>query len=118
MTRVAWAEIGKVRALRVTFEGHLDGAGARKALDEIEALLAPVAEPVIMVWDARGMSGYDVDAREAWQAAMKAWRGRIACVDLVATRLVVRTGGRVVGIFSKLPIRVHASWAELEAKYQ
>ncbi len=117
MVEVGWKDLGRRRVLSVTFEGHLGAEEAKSALKEIEALLAETEEPVVMVWDARAMTGFDTAAREAWQDALGGWKARLESIELVATRLLVRTGGRVIRIFTGLPISLHDEMNSVVRKY-
>ena len=117
MVDVSWKDLGRTRALCVTFDGHLDAEEAREALKEIEERLGEIDGPVVMLWDARAMTGFDTRAREAWQEAMAGWKERVESIELIATRLLVRTGGRVIRIFTGLPIAIHDEMSSVERKY-
>jgi hypothetical protein len=85
----------------VTFQGHLapdDGIASAQAFGDVIR-----AGQVDVVWDLREMSGYDSEAREAWQEAVWPNRGNIRSLTLVGARPAIRVGALMLAMFIGAP---------------
>jgi hypothetical protein len=68
-----------------------------------------------MVWECTSMGGYEVEAKEIWQAFIKNIRQRLVAVHLITPNIVIRSGAMVIGIFAGLRITTWASLDEFRA---
>ena len=109
---VRWERFGEHRCLVVAFTGRLEVDEARTKMASIRAALVGVQEPVAMVWDAAGMTGYDGEARKFWQEGLEELRPRIRAIHLISESKLIRMGASVVGMFLGLEI---TSWPSREA---
>lgn len=101
------------RCLVVTFEGHLSKVASEVAALRMREFLVSESGPHCMVWDCRAMSGYDMDARNVWQAVLKEYRARVSAIHLISESLMIRLGAAGVGAFTRLPIRAWKSESEV-----
>ena len=109
---VQWQTIEGQPCLFVDFEGHLDREGAQERLEAIDAALAEREGPIVMIWEASEMSGYDKDARTLWQEHLVRTKPRLKAIHLVTNSFVIRMGASVVSMFMRYPIR---TWASMDA---
>jgi hypothetical protein len=86
----------------VEFDGRLDaGDGAQSA--EALAKVLDVG-PVDVVWDLRKMTGYDAEARVAWQKALWPRREQIRGVVVMGGGPLVRVGAMTLAGLLSVPI--------------
>jgi hypothetical protein len=85
------------------FRGHLDAAQGLASAIEFAASLQERGKAVA-VFDVRDMSGYDREARLAWQHEVGRERHRIAKIVMVGGSRMVRMGGSVLAMALGVPI--------------
>lgn len=103
MTWNVWTErpSGQIWA---EFHGNLDAADGKESARVFSHLLDG-ARRWDVVFDIRHMTGYHRDAREAWQAALRPLRDRIACIYVVGGNPLVRMGANLLGSFLGVRMR-------------
>ena len=114
--QVAWEDIDGRQCLVVTFSGKLTRADAASAMDIIRAEVEGAAEPVVMVWEATAMSGYESEARTLWQEGLAELKPGIQAIHLVSESAVIRMGAAVVGMFVGYPITSWSSRADVRLR--
>lgn len=68
-----------------------------------------------VIADLRGMTGYESEARRAWQESFREHRRLIKSVVFVgAQSRGIRMGAAVVGAVAGVPVRFVSDWSEIE----
>ena len=92
--------------LRFTFSGHFTVEDAEFGVSEWKDFFASAGnQKVIVIWDARQMSGFDNKARVIWQHAIKELKKQIECVWLIADSKVIRAGAKVMSAFTSFCLK-------------
>lgn len=99
------------RCLFVIFDGHFSVEDAQLAISTITSMIQAEKGKLNMVWECTRMSGYDHEAREAWQDFIKGIEPRVLAIHLISKRALVRSGAMVIGIFAGIKI---TPWTDLE----
>lgn len=82
------------------FDGRLSAAEFAKVVDQIDS--------ASVIFDVRGMKGYDKPARIAWQDALRPRKAKIKSIDLIGGNAIVRMGASVMSLATGIPITVVA----------
>jgi hypothetical protein len=84
------------------FDGHLSGPEGTASAEALGRALA--GGPCDLLWNVRGMTGYDAAAREAWQHVMWPNRKRIRSLKLVGGHGLVRVGATFLAVLIGVPL--------------
>jgi hypothetical protein len=107
-----WKDVQGVHCLVFHFPEHLGAElGAELAAEMIKSVEV-AGEQVIMIWDATIMTGYDREAREAWQTSLKRVRHLLARIHLVTRSSTIRLGATAISLFTGYNIK---TWPTMEA---
>lgn len=92
MRVVSWRVRKSIDGSTVTveFDGRLDASSGEQSAAALAVELE--ASPRSVVWDVRRMSGYDTDARVAWQKTLWPLRDKIRSVRVIGGGPLVRIG--------------------------
>ncbi len=93
--------------LVVTFHGHLSAADGEQSVRELVAALG--AQPCDIEWDVRDMTGYDSDARKAWQRELLPRRRQIRSITLIGGSALVRMGASAMALVLGIECRFAAA---------
>jgi hypothetical protein len=97
----------------ITCRGHDKDGTVGNAVAEFERLVPP-EERFTIVADLRDMTGYETEARKAWQEAFRKHRERVEALVLIgAQSALIRMGAAAVGSFAAIPVRFIDAWDEL-----
>ncbi|MBL8684822.1 MAG: hypothetical protein JNK05_36940 [Myxococcales bacterium] len=77
-------------SVTVEFDGRLDALGGQQSASALATELE--ASPRDVVWDVRRMSGYDTEARVAWQKTLWPLRDKIRSVRVIGGGPLIRVG--------------------------
>lgn len=103
---ICWRKFKDVHCLYFCFYGELSHEGAIDGIDRWQRLLEenPTGK-VTLVWDARKMTGYEKEARRAWQDMLQRTKLQIDTIWLVSNSAFIRVGASVMSVFTRLKIR-------------
>ena len=74
------------------------------------------AEPVRVLADLCQMTGYETDARRAWQEGFRQHRRKMKAVIFIGARSRgIRMGAAVVGAVAGVPVRFVDEWSQVES---
>jgi hypothetical protein len=106
-----WRIIGGQRFLTLCFYGRFTSESADHSISSLSPLIDAHEGKVTMIWECTKMIGYDLSARDAWQAFMKKFKSKIETVHLVSNNYLIRTGAMVIGAFTGIKI---CTWEHLD----
>ena len=108
--RVAENEHGIV----ITCAGHDKAEQWPVAIRRFAELMARRRAQVRVIADLSQMTGYETEARRAWQEAFRAHRRLMRAVVFVgAPSRSIRMGAAVVGAVAGVPVRFVDAWADV-----
>lgn len=84
------------------------------AIATFRALIAPRLSSVRVIADLRAMTGYETEARRAWQEAFRQHRQQMLAVVFIGGTQRIRMGAAVVGAVAGVPVRFVNDWSEVE----
>lgn len=84
------------------------------AIAAFRALMAPRLQPVRVIADLRAMTGYETEARRAWQEAFRQHRQQMLAVVFIGGTPRIRMGAAVVGAVAGVPVRFVDEWDQVE----
>jgi hypothetical protein len=88
--------------IEFTFEGRLSAEEGKRSASFLAEALG--VEPLHLVFDVRNMTGYDSDARVAWQNILFPKRKAILSTTMRGGNSIVRLGGTVLAMALGCPI--------------
>lgn len=95
--------------------GHDRVWGWERAVERFGELLSQRSCETQVVADLREMTGYETEARRAWQESFAKHRRSIrGAVFVGAPSRSIRMGAAVVGAVSGVPVRFVDDWSEVE----
>ncbi len=107
---VADSELGIV----VTCKGHDKNHTVHAATQAFRRAAAARKGPFTVIADLREMTGYETEARVAWQEAMYDIKKQVVRLILVGARsAMIRIGATTVGAFARVPVKFVATWDEV-----
>lgn len=93
--------------LKFTFIDNFNEEEAKIAVEEWRTLFKSTkGEKTRLVWDCREMTGYEKKALKVWQHAMKDLKDQIDIVWLITNSPIIKTGAKLMSVFSKFTIKV------------
>jgi hypothetical protein len=108
--RVTENEYGVV----ITTFGHDKTRKWVPAVQEFGRCMQGRTQAVSVIADLCQMTGYETEARRAWQDAFRQHRALMCAVIIVGARSpVIRMGAAVVGAVAGVPVRFVKDWAEV-----
>lgn len=96
-----------------TFDGHLTLEVATDLIETWKVVQASALRPLVHVWEASKMTGYDKEARILWQDTLSKYKGRIGSIYLISDRQVIRLGARVISIVTGIKVRPARTYREV-----
>lgn len=110
-----WKVIATKDSIVITTVGH-DKAGTwPPAVIAFGEHILRRRQPVRVIADVREMTGYETDARRAWQEAFRQHRRLMQAVVFVGARSRgIRMGAAVVAAVAGVPVRFVDGWAEVD----
>jgi len=112
---IEWINRVPKKTLRFTFNGRLTQQEAADAIDKWRKNFGKSNEKFVLIWNCLKMNGYDSDARNLWQHAIKDMKGQIECIWLITDSTMIRMGASVMALFASFKIQTVTS--EEEIKY-
>jgi hypothetical protein len=109
-----WRLSSRAFGVVITCRGHDKERTVHSAVAEFERIVAERDGVFTIFADLREMTGYETEAREAWQVAFANHSQRVDSLVLVgAQTALIRMGAAAIGAFAGIPVRFVASWSEL-----
>ena len=109
-----WEVTGSALGIIITCRGHDKAGTAGAATQTFQDLAAGRAGRFSIIADLREMTGYESEARVAWQQAFYRLRTRIDCLVIVGARsALIRMGAAAVGAVAGIPVRFVTTWEEV-----
>ena len=102
---MTWNVRREQEVVTCTFTGHLDEFDGRLSAAEF-AKVVDETDSTSVIFDVRGMKGYDKLARLAWQDVLKPRKAKIKSIDLIGGNTIVRMGASVMSLATGIPITV------------
>ena len=97
--------INGVSCLHFTFRDKLTEKDAVGAIEIWKDFLNTHSCKCTHVWNCLQMTGYEPMARSNWQKAMKEFKAKIGDIWLISDSNIIRTGARLLSLFTSLDIR-------------
>ena len=99
--------LGNEDCLKFTFTENFSESQAIEAVNEWKHLFeSSKGEKTRLVWDCSNMSAYEGKALKIWQQAMKDMKDQIDTVWLITDSALIKTGAKLISVFSKFTIKV------------
>ncbi len=100
----------------ITCFGHDKAGGWPAAVRAFGDCISRRAEPVRVLADLCQMTGYETEARRAWQEGFRQHRRRMKAVVFIGARSRgIRMGAAVVGAVAGVPVRFVDEWSQVES---
>jgi hypothetical protein len=100
---MSWKIDKSTDRVTASFVGRLTAAeGVDSARAFVEALSGP---PLAIAFDIREMTGYDSEARVAWQQAVAPKRSQILSLTVIGGHPLVKIGATTLALFLRIPHR-------------
>jgi hypothetical protein len=113
---IYWEVSSTPLGIQITCRGHDKARTVGTAVATFQKLTAEREGQFCIVADLREMTGYETEARVAWQEALRRQRQRIESIVFVGARsALIRMGAAAVGAFSGIPVRFVHGWSEVPA---
>lgn len=107
---IGWSEISGKKSLKFTFTGQLTVDEAIEAIGKWRTICSSKIDgKIVMVWDCLEMTGYDPQARNEWQKALKEMKIHIDSLWVVSESSLIRMGTMAMAMFASYKIKVVAS---------
>jgi hypothetical protein len=108
-----WKVTSTASGIVITCRGHDKDGTVAAAVADFERLVPP-AERFTIIADLREMTGYESEARRAWQKAFRNHKDRVEALVLVgAQSALIRMGAAAVGAFAAIPVRFVDKWDDV-----
>ena len=109
-----WKVAALPTGIVITAQGHDNARTFESVIPTFHDIIMKREGSVRIIGDLREMTGYETEARLAWQQALYQHRNRIESIVLVGGRSsLVRMGAAVIGAFTGVPVRFVACWSEV-----
>lgn len=93
--------------LKFTFKGNFREEDALEGIDDWKDIFASAqGESAVIIWDCLEMTGFENNARKAWQKAIKDLKNQIECVWLITDSKVIKAGAKVMNAFTSFKLNV------------
>jgi hypothetical protein len=113
---VHWKVTENEHGIVITCFGHDKARGWATAIERFGELISRRRGQTQVVGDLYQMTGYETEARRAWQQAFGTHRRAMHAVIFVgAPTRGIRMGAAVVGAVSGVPVRFVNDWSEVVA---
>jgi hypothetical protein len=110
-----WTVDDTPRSIVITCRGHDRTDSFQQAVQKFDVLAQKRVQPFSIIADVREMTGYQSQARRAWQEIFRVHRAKIERLVLVGAQSVyIRMGASVVATFAGLSVRFVDDWAEVD----
>ena len=100
--------------LLITCSGHDRERQWPRAIQQFGELMARRTHALRVIVDLRQVSGYETEARRAWQDAFRQHRCRMLGIVCIGGTRSIRMGAAVAGAVSGVPMRFVDDWNEVE----
>jgi hypothetical protein len=109
-----WRVTENEHGVVITTSGHDKSQKWGLAVEEFGRCMKGRTRAVSVIADLCQMTGYETQARRAWQDAFRQHRALMRAVIIVGARSpVIRMGAAVVGAVAGVPVRFVKDWAEV-----
>jgi hypothetical protein len=109
-----WAVADSPLGIVVTARGCDKARTFGPAISTFHELIGKRDGSFAVIGDLRETTGYETEARVAWQKAFYRHRNRVKRLVLVGeTTPLVRMGVAVLGAFTGIPVRFVSAWGEV-----
>ncbi len=100
--------------LKFTFAQKLKKDEAHRMIAKWrQAFAARPGQRIVLIWDARELTGYESGARTAWQEALQEMKLQIDTIWLISKSSMISMGASVMAVFSSLDIKVVSTESEI-----
>lgn len=112
---VSTLEINGKNAIKFVFQGQFTAKSAASAIDQWKKVIQKLESgtKVMCIWECHAMTGYEPDARFAWQKAMKECQGNTESIWVVTKSKLIKAGAMILVAFTNHPIKVVSSESEI-----
>lgn len=108
-----WKVTARGADILITCRGHDKQRTFVKSLADFRAL-AESRQDFALYADLSEMTGYESEARQAWQVLLREYHTRIRKILFIGARFaLIRMGAAAVGAFSGIPVKFVDNWDEL-----
>jgi hypothetical protein len=109
-----WRVVALPLGILITAHGHDRTRTFESAIPIFHEVVGKREGSFRIIGDLREMTGYETEARMAWQDALYPHRERIEGIVLVGGgSALVRMGAAVIGAFTGIPVRFVSSWTDI-----
>lgn len=113
--KIEWLKSYQQKCLKFTFNEKLTEENAIVGVDKWKNCFSNYPNnKITLIWDCKSMSGYDPNARNYWQAAMKEMKNQIDTIWLITNSVLIRMGASAMSVFASFKIKVVSSEQEIE----
>ncbi len=108
-------DVNDEECLKFTFSDKFLKVDAEEGATEWEDIFQNVGgdDRTTIVWDTRGMSGFENSARVVWQKVIKKLKPKIGVVWLITTSKVIKAGAKLMSVFTSFDLKVVKSEKEI-----
>ncbi|MBI5742094.1 MAG: hypothetical protein HZA16_15455 [Nitrospirae bacterium] len=112
--RVEWMQKSGQECLKFTFKGKFSEQMALMAISKWkEAFISKPGKKIVIVWDCLEMDGYETEARNKWQNALKSLKDQIDTVWLVTNSGFIKIGATLMSNFTSFKLKIVSSISEI-----
>jgi hypothetical protein len=109
-----WKIVSSPIGIVMTCWGHDKTRAFESAIPNFHKLIGEREGPFQVVGDLRDMTGYETEARIAWQDAFYQHRKRIEALVLIGGNTpLIKMGAAVLGALTGIPVRFVPSWSDV-----
>jgi len=101
--------------LQFNFIGHLNEQSAKTTIALWKnAFATKIEKRINLIYNCSAMTGFDTDARRAWQAAMNEHKSKIGTIWLVCDNFFILGAAKTMGVLTGFNIRVAKSLKDIK----
>lgn len=113
--KIEWITISGQKCLKFTFAEKLNGLDAREAVDKWKKYCDSASgNKIILIWDCLEMQGYDPEARNVWQNALKDLKTKIENIFVITNSSLIKMGTMAMSMFASYKMKVVGSIDEIK----
>lgn len=105
--------IGGKSYLQFDFIGHLSHSSALKAISQWKNCMKPGTK-INLVYNCTSMTGFDTEARKAWQSTMVALKNEIGNIWIISTNVFILGAAKTMGLLTGFSIKAAKSLADIK----
>ena len=111
---IEWFQKSGKECLKFTFKGRLTEQMAITAINKWqEAFKSKAGKKIVLVWDCMEMEGYDPEARNQWQTALKSMQDQFDTVWLITHSGIIKMGALIMSQFTSFKLNIVSSMSEI-----